>query len=374
MDYQYVLGAFFLASALIGIFLLVILATEKGNNLSRKILLALLGVMVLVLMDTFFISVKFFQLVPHSLFLFSSFWLAVPALIFLYDRSYLRENQSFKWWDTLHFIPFLVYFIISFRFYGFSAEHKLKIGEFIYHQSPRPSLFSLIFFMQNFLYLPWAWVLQKREDSFQTRWLRSFWIIWLVVVMVDFVLTLIRLTEDINVSLYKDLVILFYAFQVYYIAYCVLKKPFLFLSRIKATSSGYHSSSISEERLQILSRQLKKAVEEKKFFLDPNLKQSDLARHIDVNRVVLSQVFHSIYQQNFNEWINTYRISYACKKIKEGFLNQYSIEALAQESGFGNKVSFYRNFKRITGKTPSSYHSHQKERAALHHRTKTHDN
>jgi len=127
MDYQYILGAFFLASALIGIFLIVILATEKRITLSRKFLLALLSVMVLVLADSFIVSVRFYRLVPHSLFLFSSLWLTIPSLIFFYGHYSLNDHKKVSWWIVLHFIPFLFFLSRTYHIYGFSAEHKIGV-------------------------------------------------------------------------------------------------------------------------------------------------------------------------------------------------------------------------------------------------------
>ncbi len=60
-------------------------------------------------------------------------------------------------------------------------------------------------------------------------------------------------------------------------------------------------------------------------------------------------------RKRFNELINEYRIEHAKYLIRKDYLSGHSIEALAIESGFRNKVSFYRNFKAICGETPKDY-------------------
>jgi AraC-like DNA-binding protein len=58
---------------------------------------------------------------------------------------------------------------------------------------------------------------------------------------------------------------------------------------------------------------------------------------------------------NFNTVTNHYRIQYAKELIEEGFLEEFTLDALKDKCGYGNRVSFYNAFKRETGMTPSEY-------------------
>lgn len=58
---------------------------------------------------------------------------------------------------------------------------------------------------------------------------------------------------------------------------------------------------------------------------------------------------------NYNTVTNHYRIGYAKELIEEGFLDEYTLDALKDKCGYRNSVSFYNAFKRETGMTPSEY-------------------
>ena len=184
--------------------------------------------------------------------------------------------------------------------------------------------------------------------------IKAFWFIWLVVVIFDSILSIIALWH-VNVSLFKDLSILCYSLQAYFIAYHLLKKPRLFFSRIRSSIGKYRTSNASGEQLEALALAAQELVEKHQLYLNPNLRQQHLAEQLQTNTVVLSQMLDTTLKQNFNEWISHYRVAHARKLIAEGYLKVYSVDALAEASGYGSRVSFYRNFKRVMGKTPVEY-------------------
>jgi AraC-like DNA-binding protein len=78
----------------------------------------------------------------------------------------------------------------------------------------------------------------------------------------------------------------------------------------------------------------------------------------------VSQVINEHYQQNFNNFLNSYRIKEACKRMGdvEGYGN-YTIEAISESVGFKSRSTFVASFKRITGLTPSQYQRMAKQEA-----------
>lgn len=87
-------------------------------------------------------------------------------------------------------------------------------------------------------------------------------------------------------------------------------------------------------------------------YLMPTLKISDVARQIGSNRTYVSNWFNRSRQSTFFSYVNQLRIKHAC-----GLLNttDMPLEAIAQESGFNSKSSFYRIFKNLKGCTPNEY-------------------
>jgi AraC-like DNA-binding protein len=78
----------------------------------------------------------------------------------------------------------------------------------------------------------------------------------------------------------------------------------------------------------------------------------------------VSQVINEYYEQNFNNFLNSYRIKEACKRMSdlENYGN-YTIEAISESVGFKSRSTFVASFKRITGLTPSQYQRMAREEA-----------
>jgi AraC-like DNA-binding protein len=58
---------------------------------------------------------------------------------------------------------------------------------------------------------------------------------------------------------------------------------------------------------------------------------------------------------NFYEYINGFRVATFKQKVQNGDAQQFTLLALAYESGFNSKASFNRIFKKQTGLTPSQF-------------------
>ena len=64
-------------------------------------------------------------------------------------------------------------------------------------------------------------------------------------------------------------------------------------------------------------------------------------------------IINEHFEQNFKEYINSYRINHAKEMIQKG--SNFSLEGIGYESGFNSRTSFYRAFKKFEGRTPSEY-------------------
>lgn len=73
-----------------------------------------------------------------------------------------------------------------------------------------------------------------------------------------------------------------------------------------------------------------------------------------VNMTVPSfcRYFKKLTNKTFLQFVNEYRISYACRLLTQ---NHESIAEIAFECGFNNLSHFNKQFKRVTGKSPSVY-------------------
>ena len=85
----------------------------------------------------------------------------------------------------------------------------------------------------------------------------------------------------------------------------------------------------------------------------PTLKE--LAFELDYPQSHLKYVFNYYSFCTFSEYQNNLKIKYALKLIKTGYLDTRTIDSLATRCLFANRRTFYRNFNKWVGFTPTEY-------------------
>ncbi len=79
-----------------------------------------------------------------------------------------------------------------------------------------------------------------------------------------------------------------------------------------------------------------------KVYLDKDLKIWDVSGQLGTNRTYVSRIINKEFGQNFSTFVNGYRVAHAktliCTK------KNYSVEEIADLSGFGSVNSLYRAF------------------------------
>lgn len=114
-------------------------------------------------------------------------------------------------------------------------------------------------------------------------------------------------------------------------------------------------ADLSNEVLKELLDKLHQKMDEEKVYLQMDLSIHKLAQLMDTNTTYLSKIINEYYKQNFNSYINKYRIRAAQEMMHKETYRKYTIEAIAHECGFKSKSSFNEAFKKISGLTPGYY-------------------
>jgi AraC-like DNA-binding protein len=91
-------------------------------------------------------------------------------------------------------------------------------------------------------------------------------------------------------------------------------------------------------------------------FLNSAYRVMDLANSFQIPIHQCSGLINKHIGKNFNDWVNNYRIEHFIKSypLKS---QKITIDAIAFESGFMSMTTFYRAFKKETGKMPLQYFS-----------------
>lgn len=117
----------------------------------------------------------------------------------------------------------------------------------------------------------------------------------------------------------------------------------------------YAGSTMQDGDIERYSIILKDYMISHKPFLNPNLTLKQLSDATGISTQNLSQVINEIYENNFFNFINQYRVEDFKVRIADPKYANFSILGVAFESGFNSKTSFNRIFKNLTSQTPSDY-------------------
>ncbi|MGM9760224.1 MAG: two-component regulator propeller domain-containing protein [Parabacteroides sp.] len=96
-------------------------------------------------------------------------------------------------------------------------------------------------------------------------------------------------------------------------------------------------------------------VEDQQIYLDPKLKIGQVAQMLDCKESELSRFLNAELSTNFTSFINTYRVKAIKKAMADGDLKRYTVTAIGLRCGYNSKMTFFRAFKAIEGKTPLEY-------------------
>ncbi|MDY8135098.1 helix-turn-helix domain-containing protein [Aquimarina sp. 2201CG5-10] len=102
-------------------------------------------------------------------------------------------------------------------------------------------------------------------------------------------------------------------------------------------------------------KELEFLMKEAKLYRDPNLGLESVAKRLKISSNYLSQLVNKLTDQNFADYINSFRVEDAKSKLRNTNFINYTIVSIALEAGFNSKSTFYSAFKKITGVSPSIY-------------------
>lgn len=98
--------------------------------------------------------------------------------------------------------------------------------------------------------------------------------------------------------------------------------------------------------------QLNTLLIEQQLYSDPNLNLQKLARKIGHPPRTISRAINQLTEQNVSQWVNSARINAACILLKN---DKLSVTEAMMEAGFSTKSNFNREFRRVTGLSPSEW-------------------
>jgi AraC-like DNA-binding protein len=96
-------------------------------------------------------------------------------------------------------------------------------------------------------------------------------------------------------------------------------------------------------------------MQDQKPYLEPDLNLTQLAKQLNTNPSFLSKIINEGFGQNFNDYINEYRVNAVVEKLKAGEQKTQTLLGIAYDCGFNSKATFNRAFKKISGTSPKEW-------------------
>ncbi|GJM33580.1 MAG: hypothetical protein DHS20C18_25810 [Saprospiraceae bacterium] len=123
----------------------------------------------------------------------------------------------------------------------------------------------------------------------------------------------------------------------------------------QSPTEKYKDSILSRQESQRLAKALESLMKRDKLYLHENISLNTLAEKLAIHPKHLSQVINENFQQNFFDFINSYRIEAAKDMLRDGQFRQHKIYEIMYAVGFNSRSSFNAAFKKSAGLTASQY-------------------
>lgn len=315
------------------------------------------------------------------LFLFSSL-LIVPTF-YLYFTTIARAS-SYQYRSLYHYLPAVVFILVyATVFISASATERIDyLNTFMYaRQKPvldiqnkahqlniifllnrsvfllQTIFYSVIFFKVIKQYRARIKNIYSNTEGKELSWLNSISVCILLLVVMGAVFNTLGRELFYSNDFLLAIPSLFYATILYFIAYTSYRSDFSVydLELEESNILEVDSAIVPACSASDIGIRLEQLMHDKKLFLASDLRITAICKELNTNRTYLSQVLNDEMNENFNSFVNKFRVNHAISILADTTNKHYSLEQICELSGFGSTVSMLRAFKQTAGKTPSEY-------------------
>ena len=321
------------------------------RNITLSLLIALVGFHILLFL---FGSGKLINLYPQFMdwFYFEVAFLFGP-LVYIHLQCLILDKKKLKQIDLIHLLPIIVFWIG----YGdvLLMEGNVR-AQYVYENfNSRTMTWNYLLAFQMLVYaLGCSIYLYLKKSVLSPKRLQYAVFLVLAYVLSSILISYLTLYANSWRDFAWYYVIL--TFLIFGVGYFLVKNPD-FLLQIK---KKYFGSNLSKKDMLRIQAKIENAFKKDNVFLDRGINISGLSDLLNEKQHHVSQTFSELISENFNDYVNKHRIEIAKQYLHDSKYKNYKIEAIALESGFNNKVTFYKAFTKFTDKTPSAFRKQKK--------------
>lgn len=345
----------------------LLIATKKPLTIANRLMAAWL---FMICIELVFALINSTGLEMYS-FPFITF--TYGPLQYLYVLFITDPKRRFNWFSLLHFIPFAAFFAVSVVFRSVPLVRDLRGFLIADELISLRIVYSVCFFLSITIYSVLTfiniWKHQKNLKNLVSYSSGIMTLNWLKFLSIGFYISYFTLFILGGLNIFGNYI----PFDPYFIifgfitlfsfgfSFYSVRQPEIFGQEAlvytdeRKEPEHYSKSGLKEEQAADILKSLIDIVEKEKVYLDRDLTIHGLSRRTGIPRHHITQVLNEKYGRNFFTFINEYRVKEVLKRFSNPKYNNYTILAIAFDSGFNSKTTFNSIFKSLTGKTPSQY-------------------
>ncbi len=326
----------------------------------------------------------------------------IGPVVFCYVQSLLNPSFTFSKKTAWHFVPGLLYLLFTVLMF---ITDKLVLKKYYFLANGADPDFDTWYQYTGFMSMLVYFILSLRyynlyrkmivqlisyAGQVSFRWIRNFLLAFLLMLIVRIVFDLLIIVFPALGNYwgtwwyYLSFAIIFYYIAItgysnaietklaFRVQHLLTYKPQLLLQYQPLPQAGTNNiteDAVFEEMDTLTSKtnfensfplqdwklRITELFTTQKMYEDPELSLTDLARQLQTNPSQLSKIINQGFSQNFNDFVNAYRVKAVQQKLRSGEQQTQTLLGIAYDCGFNSKATFNRAFKKVTGVSPKEW-------------------